>query len=136
MRAARSSRSATRNATSIAGETFSSYSTSASASAERQSRHQCTGFALVEVSVADDAAEGAQLLRLVARRHGEVGSVPVAEDTEPLEVSALQIDLLVRIGAAGGAKGLRVELLAGPAVLFLHLQLDRQPVAIPPRDVG
>ncbi len=28
----------------MAGETLSSYSTSASASAERQSRHQCTGF--------------------------------------------------------------------------------------------
>ena len=37
--------SATRNATSIAGDVRSSYSTSASASAERQSRHQCTGFA-------------------------------------------------------------------------------------------
>src|SRR5438067_2345563 len=44
MRAASSARTVTRNATSIAGEIFSSYSTSASASAERQSRHQYTGF--------------------------------------------------------------------------------------------
>ncbi len=92
--------------------------------------------ALVEVSVTDDAAESAQLLRLVARRHGEVRPVPVPENAEPLEVGTLQIDLLVRIGAAGGTKGLRVELLAGAAVLFLHLQLDRQPVAIPAGDVG
>ena len=34
----------TRNFTSIDGEVRSSYSTSASASAERQSRHQCTGL--------------------------------------------------------------------------------------------
>src|SRR5438105_13816724 len=43
--------------------------------------------------------------RLVARRHGEVGSVPVAEDTEPLEVGALQIDLqradFKRLGVLG-----------------------------------
>src|SRR4029078_10808384 len=43
-RCAKSAGSATRNATSIAGELLSSYSTSASASEERQSRHQWTGL--------------------------------------------------------------------------------------------
>ena len=74
--------------------------------------------ALVEVAVLDDAAEGAQLLRLVARRHGEVGALPVAEDPEALEVGALQVDLLLRVGAAGGAEGLRVELLPGRPCFF------------------
>lgn len=40
MRCANSAGSATRNSTSTAGEFLSSYSTSASASDERQSRHQ------------------------------------------------------------------------------------------------
>jgi hypothetical protein len=47
--------------------------------------------------------------------------VPVAEHTEPLEVRALQVDLLLRVGAAGFAKCGRVELLAGTSVFFLHL---------------
>ena len=44
-RRARSAGSATAKPTSIAGEVLSSYSTSASASAEPQSTHQCTGLA-------------------------------------------------------------------------------------------
>ena len=44
-RRAKSAGSTTRNSTSTAGEVLSSYSTSASASDERQSRHQYTGFA-------------------------------------------------------------------------------------------
>ena len=91
---------------------------------------------LVQVPVLHDAAEGAQLLRLVARRHGEVGMIPVAENSEALEIGALQLDLLVRIRAAGGTEGLCVELLARAAVLLLHLQLDRQPVAVPTGYVG
>src|SRR5438105_7084403 len=51
--------------------------------------------------------------RLVARRHGEVGSVPVAEDTEPLEVGALQIDLqradFKRLGVLGDRKSTRLN---------------------------
>jgi hypothetical protein len=127
-RAASAALSPTRKATSIAGEVFSSYSTSASAS---DGLH-----ALVEVAVGDDAAEGAQLLRFVTRRHGEIGVVPVTENAESLEVGALQCDLLTRVRAAGGAKGLRVELAARSAVRLLDLQLDRQAVTIPPGDVG
>ena len=49
---------------------------------------------------------------------------------------ALQIDLLLRVSAAGGAECGGVELLARTTVLLLHLQLDGQPVAVPTRDVG
>jgi hypothetical protein len=91
--------------------------------------------ALVEMSVADDLAEGAQLLRLVRRVHGAIGVVPVAQHAQSLEVHALQFYLLLRIGATRGAKGRRVELLARAAVLLLHLQLDGQTMAVPTRDV-
>ncbi len=93
-------------------------------------------YALVEVPVLDDAAEGAQLLRLVAGGHGQVRPLPVPQDPQALEVGALQVDLLLRVGAAGRAERLRVELLARAAVLLLHLQLDGQPVAVPAGDVG
>src|SRR5580698_9147856 len=118
-RRARSALSTTRKPTSIAGE------------APVHRLH-----ALIKVAVLDDAAEGAQLLRLVGGRHGEVGPVPVTEDAQALEVGALQLDLLLRVGAARGAEGARIELRARAAMLLLDLQLDRQPVAVPARDVG
>ena len=46
-----------------------------------------------------------------------------------------QIDLLLRVGAAGGAESGRVQLLSRPAVFLLNLQLDGQAVAVPARDV-
>src|SRR4029077_18487100 len=92
--------------------------------------------ALVECAVLDDAAEGAQLLRLVLRRHGEIRSLPVPEYPQALEVAALQLDLLLRVSATGGPESAHVELAARAAVLLLDLQLDRQAVAVPARDIG
>src|SRR6185437_2656662 len=91
--------------------------------------------ALVEVSVLDNAAESTQLLRLISRRHREIGVVPVSQHTQALEVRALQIHLLLRERPASRPESGRVDLLPRAAVLLLHLQLDRQPVAVPARDV-
>src|SRR6185295_11857945 len=92
-------------------------------------------YALIEVSVADDLAERADLLRLVLRRHRDVRVVPITEHAETLERRALQLDLRLREFAAGGAELRRRELLPGAPVLLLDLQLDRQAVTIPARDV-
>src|SRR5213082_882726 len=94
-------------------------------------RAACRAYAQEQIEL-----QRADFKRLVARRHGEVGPVPVPEDPEALEVRALQLDLLLCIGAAGGAEGPGVELLPRAAVPLLHLQLDRQSVAIPAGDVG
>ncbi len=60
--------------------------------------------------------------------------VPVAIDAEPLQLLALHIDPMLRVGAALGAELARwdlvlVELLG--AVFFLDLPLNRQAVAVP-----
>ena len=114
------------------GEVLSSYSTSASASAERQFETPVHRLeALVHMAVVDDEGEGAQLLRLVARHHRQIRVLPIAEHPEALEVRALRIDLLVGVLAAGGAKCLGIELLPHPAMRFLDLHLDRQPMTVP-----
>ncbi len=92
--------------------------------------------ALVEVPVADDLREGAQLLRLVARVHREVGLVPVAHHAEADEVAPLHIHLLGRVIAALLAERLGVEQLGLLAARLLDLQFDRQAVAVPARHVG
>src|SRR6185437_16531823 len=77
--------------------------------------------ALVEMPILDDAAEGAQLLRLVSRRHGEIRMIPVPEHTETLEVRALLIHLLLGESPAGSPERRGVELLSRAAMLLLHL---------------
>ena len=92
--------------------------------------------ALVHMAIVDDEGEGAQLLRLVARHHGQIRVVPIAQYPEALEIRALRIDLLVGVLAAGGTKCLGIDLLPHPAVRFLHLHLDGQPMAIPAGHIG
>ena len=89
-----------------------------------------------QVAAPDDRGEGAQLLRLEARGHGEVGIVPVAHHAEALEIVRWMSTWLAAILAAGLAEGVGVELLADAAVLLLDLLLDRQAVAVPARHVG
>ena len=78
--------------------------------------------AAIEVAVGDDLAQRADLLRLVLRIHREIGLIPVAQHAQALEILALQFDLLHGIGAAGGAKRARIQLLPDAAVLLLHLR--------------
>ena len=65
-----------------------------------------------------------------------VGIVPAAEDADALELRALQVDVLLRVLAAGVADrdGVHLELLA--AELLVDLDLDGQAVAVPAGDVG
>ncbi len=77
--------------------------------------------------------------RLGFEIHRHIGIVPVAIDPEALQLLALRIDPMLRIGAAFGAEFLRrdlvlVELLL--AVFLLDLPFDRQAVAVPPGHVG
>ncbi len=92
--------------------------------------------AQIDMAVGDDLAQRADLLGLVLRIHRHVGPVPVAEHAESLEIPPLQVELLLRIVATGGAKSPCVQLLADTPVLLLHLHLDRQAMAVPARHVG
>ena len=89
----------------------------------------------VEEPSGDATPENAHLLRFVRRIHGEVGMLPVTEDAESLELSALDGDVALRVGAAALADlELGEPFLA--ADFTFHLELDRQPVAVPPGHVG
>ncbi len=92
--------------------------------------------ALVEMPVADDGRERAQLLGLVLRIERQVGMVPVAHHAEALEILALHVDLLEGELAAGLAERARVHLARRLAARLLDLVLDRQAVAVPAGDVG
>ena len=73
---------------------------------------------------------------LVAEGHGEVGVVPAAEDADALELGALEVDVLLRVLAAGAADGDGVHLEFFAAELLVDLDLDGEAVAVPAGDVG
>ncbi|MEA3220667.1 MAG: hypothetical protein OZX49_01780 [Immundisolibacter sp.] len=93
-------------------------------------------LALGHVAPGHDATERAQDVGLGLRGHGQVGLLPVADHAQALKIRALPGHLLGGIGAAGGAEGVGVHLLARLAELFLHHVLDRQAVAVPAGHVG
>ena len=99
--------------------------------------------AAIERAVGGELHQFARDLRFRRIAHGGVGMIPVADDAEPLEFLALDVEPVARIGAALLAErdhrgrvaevGLRLALLA--VVLLLDLPFDRQAVAIPARHV-
>ncbi len=93
-------------------------------------------LALHHMAVGDDPPQGADDLRLEGEVHGEIGPLPVSQDAEPLEVGALAVHLLGGIFPAGDPKLGRADLVAGLALLLLHLELDGQAVTVPARHVG
>ena len=92
--------------------------------------------ALVEMSVAHDATEGAQLLRFVGWVHGAIRAIPITHHAEALEIDTLLLDLLGSKLTTRFAKRVDIELLAGTTVLLFDGELDRQTMTIPTRDVG
>ena len=97
--------------------------------------------ALVDDARADEAPELAGDHRLIGGLHGHVRVLPVADDAEPLELLALDVDVLLRVLAAAANL---LERVHGPphvhirgveAELLVHLVLDGQAVAVPARHV-
>ncbi len=92
---------------------------------------------LVDETPADEASELAHDGRLVRGRHRQVRMRPVAEDPEPPELAALDVDELERVGPAAPALLGRIHGAAHVASglvepeLLVDLMLDGQAVAIP-----
>ena len=84
---------------------------------------------LIHEALLHELAECADDVRLVARREREIRILPRAEHAQPLELPALDINVFARerLGAAADFRGLQA------ALLLHHLELDRQPVAVPAR---
>ena len=91
---------------------------------------------LVDVTVAQNLRERTQLLCLVARLHGHVGTIPVTHHAEPFEVLALTVDLLHGVFATSLAKLTRRQRLHFLATRLLDLMLDRQAMTVPAGNVG
>src|SRR6202012_3717156 len=78
------------------------------------------GFeALVDEALFEEAVEGFGDARLVGEVHGGVRVVPATEDAEALELRALQVDVLVRVLAAGLADLDWIELELAAAELLI-----------------
>jgi len=88
-----------------------------------------------DVAVRVDLRERADHVRFVLEIHRAIRIFPIAEHTEPLEVRALQIDLLRRVFAALRAERRRIDLLPDLADILLDRDLDRKSVAVPARHI-
>ena len=90
----------------------------------------------VNESVFVKRKEGRKYDRLVLRSHRGIGPVKASEHADALELGALQLKKFLGILPALGAHvgGLHLQFLA--AQFLVYLDLDGQPVAIPPRHVG
>ncbi len=81
-------------------------------------------------------AERANDVGLGLEIHRQVRLFPATEHTHALKAGALHIDLAVRVFTAFGAKGLKVDLVAGPADHRFYLVLDGQTVTVPAGHIG
>ncbi len=92
-------------------------------------------LALVDQASLHALAERPRDGRLVAEVHRQVRVLPVAEHAQPLELLGHHADEPLGVGAAGAAKVRRRHLPLLRPELAVDLQLDRQAVAVVPRDV-
>ena len=93
-------------------------------------------LALVDHVLLDEPAQGADDRRLVTERHGLVGVVPQPDDAQALEAPALDVHVLLGVGAAGAAEVCRAHLPLLRPELAIDFQFDGQAVAVPARQVG
>ncbi len=127
------------NATKTVSLVWSSYSTSASASAvffDDAPHHRLR--AAVEQAVGGEFHDFAGDLRLGRIAHGQIGVIPIARTAEALEFVALHIHPMFGKGAALAAELDNrhvVLVLALGAIFLFDLPFDRQAVAIPARHV-
>ena len=83
----------------------------------------------------DEVRQNVENARLIPGVERQVGIFPVTHDPEPFELGALNVDPLHGFGLAKGAD-LGVAHRGGPGTEVLdHLVLDRQPVAVPARNI-
>ena len=91
---------------------------------------------LLQVTIGDYLAQCANNIGLEFEIHGQVGILPVANDTHPLEVSTLCLDLSRSIVSTLLPKFSRGHFMTGLAHFFLDVQLDGKSVTIPSRNIG
>ncbi len=90
----------------------------------------------IDEALLKEAVESLKRAGLVVAGHGFVGRVPAAKAADALELLGLQVDVLLRIGAAciQDRRNGHFELFA--AQLLVDLDFDGQAVAVVAGDVG
>ena len=91
--------------------------------------------ALVDMAIADDLGEGAQLLRFILALHRHVRTIPIAHHAKPFELRTLHVYLLQRVLATRLTKRARLERLHFLAARLLDLMFDGQTMTIPARHI-
>ena len=84
----------------------------------------------------EEAVESLQGPGLVVARHGHVGLIPAAKAPDALKLRGLQVDVFLRVGAAGVQDGGSRHLQLFAAELLVDFDLDGQAVAVVAGDVG
>ena len=92
-------------------------------------------LAFVDRVLRDEPPQRADDRRLVGEVHRQVRIVPGAHHAQALEVVALDSHVLLRVRAAGAAEVHHAHLPLLRAQLAIHLELNREAVAVPARDV-
>ncbi len=94
---------------------------------------------LVDPATLDEAREHPSGFGFVVVRHCEIRIVPLAENTESLEITSLAFQSVLSVLATGAAKTLETKIALLLAFLFeraFEMLLDRQTVAVVARNVG
>ena len=84
----------------------------------------------VDEAFLEKSVERFQRAGLVGAGHGLVGLLPAAEAADALKLRGLQVDVLLRVGAAGIQHCRSGHLQLFVAELFVDLDLDGQAVAV------
>jgi hypothetical protein len=86
---------------------------------------------LVDEVLLEEFVECFDDLRFILLRHGEIGIVPSSKNRDAFELRFLQVDIFLRVLAAGAANGdgVHLELLA--TELFIHFDFDWQAMTVP-----
>ncbi len=93
-------------------------------------------LAAINKAFLNDVREQSQFIGLVFLVERQIGIVPVAQHTEPLELRALNVDVFAGVGVAGPADRHRVGAgIAGLAHFLRDLEFNRQAVTIPPGNI-
>ncbi len=90
---------------------------------------------LVDESIFVKRKESRKHDRLVLRSHRGIGPIESSKNADALELGALQVEKFLGVLAARGADVGRPHLQFLSAQLFVDLDLDGQPVAVPAGDV-
>ena len=90
----------------------------------------------IDEALFKEAVKGLQRARFVVAGHGLVGRIPAAKAANALKLRGLQVDVFLRVGAAGLQNGRNRHLKLFAAQVLVHLDLDGQAVAVVAGDVG